>query len=536
MIDRRRFVSTAASPLLAAIADACGPALKALAAAEAPIDLGPTLEQIRRRFGLPAVGAVVVSTDRVIARGVAGFRRMGESEKVSPDAHWQLGSVTKTFTGTLAGLLVERGKLSFDTMLGDVYPELVPIMAPNVASITIRQLILHRSGMVHDDAYGWGGGPEINGPGLSLSQRRQRSVPPALKQPLEFAPGARFNYSNRGYNTLGAALEKITGQSYEQLIADELAHPLDFGTIKFGEPALDDPGREPWPHVANGSGWKPIAPVPRDQYGYWVYNPAGGLSLTLDGFGRWMQAHLRGEQKGGLLSPGMFKTLHTPLEQGGVSPFGITTNDRATGRAIWFAGSNLRNSAEHLILLEQGVGFLSVINAAPPPESQQSFFIMNTLHASAQPGRWPVPSLAPPPPNAAGEIEGEALEIAQVGGGQTRFQSRPQLSGQWQLLWSGAKDGQRLLLRFAVPAKARYAIEGSFARNRDYGDATFTLGSLRTRLSFHADKLVWETMPLGESVLDAGVHELAVTAHRNAGDDGITHHLGLDLLRLRKAA
>jgi hypothetical protein len=59
---------------------------------------------------------------------------------------------------------------------------------------------------------------------------------------------------------------------------------------------------------------------------------------------------------------------------------------------------------------------------------------------------------------------------------------------------------------------------------------------LRTRLSFHADKLVWETMPLGESVLDAGVHELAVTAHRNAGDDGITHHLGLDLLRLRKAA
>ena len=73
--------------------------------------------------------------------------------------------------------------------------------------------------------------------------------------------------------------------------------------------------------MPNGPGWKPIAPVPRNQYGYWVYNPAGGLSLTLDGFGRWMQAHLRGEQKGGLLSPGMFKTLHMPPEQGGVSPF-----------------------------------------------------------------------------------------------------------------------------------------------------------------------------------------------------------------------
>jgi hypothetical protein len=52
MIDRGRFVSTAASPALAAIAGAFGPAFKALAASEAPIDLGPRLEQIRERFGL----------------------------------------------------------------------------------------------------------------------------------------------------------------------------------------------------------------------------------------------------------------------------------------------------------------------------------------------------------------------------------------------------------------------------------------------------------------------------------------------------
>src|SRR6202050_368580 len=141
MMDRRRFFSTAASPLFAAIAGACGPALKALAAAEAPIDLGPTLEQIRERFGLPAVGGIAVSTDRVIARGVDGFRRLGAPAKVAPDAHWQLGSVTKTFTGTLTGLLVERGKLAFDTTLGEIYPELVPTMAPNVASITIPQLV-----------------------------------------------------------------------------------------------------------------------------------------------------------------------------------------------------------------------------------------------------------------------------------------------------------------------------------------------------------------------------------------------------------
>ena len=55
---------------------------------------------------------------------------------------------------------------------------------------------------------------------------------------------------------------------------------------------------------------------------------------------------------------------------------------------------------------------------------------------------------------------------------------------EWQLWWNGAKDGEQLPLRFAVPASGRYAIEGTFARNRDYGDATFALRTLRARLSF----------------------------------------------------
>jgi CubicO group peptidase (beta-lactamase class C family) len=515
------------------VVSALAPALDAVAAAEPPIDLGPTLDQIRRRCGVPAIGAIAVSTDRVIARGVAGFRRMGEPGAVSVDAHWQLGSLTKNFTGTIAGLLVERGRLSWDATLRQLYPEHLAVMAPNVANITIRHLMTHHGGMVHPDPYGWTGGAEINAPGLTLSQRRQRAIPAALKTPLLFMPGTRFSYSNRGYNVLAGVLERVAGQPYEDLVVREIARPLGFGPIRFGEPALDDPGREPWPHVADGSRWKPTAPVPRDWYGYHIANPVGGLSLTLDQCGRWMQAHLRGEQVGGILSPAMFKTLHTPLEQGGVPPIGVTPADRALGRHLWMSGSNLRNFAEYMILLDRGVGILSAINALPPPENQHSFLIMNTALSYALPGR-PAPALAPPQPNASGDIEGEALDIGHVDGGSVQFQSFPQLSRQWQLWWSGAKDGQRLLLRLTVPARGRYAIDGTFARNRDYGDATFTIGNVRTRVSFRADKLVWEAMPLGETALDAGMHELAVTAHRNAGENGVACHLGLDVLRLRR--
>src|SRR5579871_5492348 len=310
MVDRRGFISAAFSVPLTGAISSLWPSLEGNAAPAAPLDLGPTLEQLRRRCGVPAVGAIVVATDRVIARGVAGFRRMGEPGAVSTDAHWQLGSLTKNFGGTLTAVLVERGKLSWDATIRQIYPEHVSVMAPNVPDITIRQLMTHRSGMVHPDPFEWTGGPEINGPGLTLMQRRQRAIPTALRQPLLFMPGSRFSYSNRGYIVLAAICEKVTGQSYETLIANEIARPLGFGPIKFGEPALDDPAHEPWPHVAEGPGWKPVAPAARDWYGYHVANPAGGLSLTLDQCGLWMQAHLRGEQAGGIVSPAMFKTLH----------------------------------------------------------------------------------------------------------------------------------------------------------------------------------------------------------------------------------
>lgn len=533
MIDRRRLIATAAGAPLAAVMSMLESVLDGVAASDAPFDLGPALEQIRRRCGVPAVGAIAVSTDRVLARGVAGFRKMGEPGLVSVDAHWQLGSLTKNFTGTLAGQLVERGGLSWDATLRQLFPEYLPVMAPNVPDITIRHLMTHHSGMVHPDPYGWPGGPEINAPGLTLSQRRQRAVPAALKGPLLFVPGTRFSYSNRGYNVLAAVLERLTGRSYEELVVREIAQPLGLGSIRFGEPALDDPNREPWPHVSNGSSWKPTQPVPRDQYGYHIANPVGGLSLTLDQCALWMQAHLRGEQAGGIVSPATFKLLHTPLEQGGVPPFGVTPAEPLLGRSIWMAGTNLRNLAEYKILLDRGAAILSVINANPPNDNPHTFFLMQTALAFAQPGR-PAPALAPPQPDAAGNIEGEGLDIAHVGGGEVQFQSFRQLSGRWQLWWTGAKDGQQLLLRLMVPVTGRYAIDGVFARNRDYGDATFALRGLRTRLSFRADRLAWETMPLGETALEAGVHELAVTAIGNAGEGGIACHLGLDVLRLRQ--
>jgi CubicO group peptidase (beta-lactamase class C family) len=527
MITRREFFLRGGSPLLASLL------LPTRFFGDDLSDKFPEiLNVLRQRTRLPAIAAVITTRDQIVAQGESGRNRIDQQTAVSPSAHWQLGSITKTFTATLTAILVEKGKLDWDTKLSGIYPEFVSRMAPNVGQITIRNIIEHRSGM-GGDVFPWEGAPEFNQPGLTLSQRRQRSVPLALGAPLDFEPGNRYQYSNRAYNLLGACLERVARRSWEDLIVNEIATPLDIRSVVFGEPAMADPNREPWPHLLERNRWKPVAPVPLTKYGYHVCNPAGGISLTLEGVARWMQAHLNGEQKPGVLSTEMFKTIHTTESQGGVPALGVSAKSPALGRSLSHNGSNSRNFANMMILPDKGIGVFFATNAVPSEKTPAQWLIWNTLLSLALPGNWPRPALKPPAPNSRGVIEGEALEVVQMTGGSVDFQNFKQLSRQFQIWWSGAKDKNKLVLRFQVPRAGNYSLEGIFAHNRDFGKVTIKVGALERSLNFHADKLGWDRVSLGECQLDAGPQNITVIAQGSAGQNGVACHLGLDTLSLR---
>ena len=518
------------------------PLIAPLLAAEARADDDPDgfaarLERMRSRFGLPALGAVVVAPGGLTHLAVAGVRRAGETGKVGPDAHWQVGSITKTFTATLAALLVERGALRWESTLGEVFAEQRAGMAPGVADVTVRQIVLHRSGM-GGDVIPWSGHPEVNAPGLTLSERRQRFVALALRKPLLFAPGTKRTYSNQGYNALGAVAERVTGKPYETLVAEELCRPLGIRSVVFGEPALARPDAEPWPHRPDGKGgWRPVPPVPLTEHGYHACNPAGGISLTLADFARWMRAHLAGEASGGILPARAFRALHTAEGDGGIPAYGLGQAWPALGRNLSHSGSNGRNFADHCLLPERGAGVFLAANAVPPPESRAAGFLRVALLADALPGRGPRPALDPPLLAPPGEIEGEALEVVRLTGGGVQFQNFPRLSGGFQLWWSGAEDGDTLVLRGRAARAGRYAVSAVFGSNRDFGAATVAIaGGLSRRLDFKADALRWDDRDLGETTLPSGPFDVTVTAHGSAGAGGIVCHLALDVLRLRRHA
>ena len=108
-------------------------------------DLAQVIESIRVEGGLPALAAAIIIDGKIYATAAVGTRKIGTENWVTVDDKFIIGSCGKTFTATLAALLVEDGRLSWNTTIRDVFPDLK--MLPEYETITIQQLLSHRAGL-----------------------------------------------------------------------------------------------------------------------------------------------------------------------------------------------------------------------------------------------------------------------------------------------------------------------------------------------------------------------------------------------------
>src|SRR3954452_2316694 len=144
--SRRNIIRTLIAALLAA------PLGGAMAAPAPPPDhLDSLLRPIRQKYDLPALAGAVVTSEGLIAAGAVGVRKYGTDIPVTVRDQFHLGSCTKSMTATLIATLVEEGKLSWDTILAQAFPDLVDLMNPAYRSVTLEQLFAHRGGFASYD-------------------------------------------------------------------------------------------------------------------------------------------------------------------------------------------------------------------------------------------------------------------------------------------------------------------------------------------------------------------------------------------------
>ncbi len=163
------------------------------------------------------MGTVLVARGgKVLFSNGYGFANLEWRVPNDPATRFRIGSITKQFTSAAILLLEERGKLAIDdpvkTYLSD---------APAAWNrITLRHLLTHTSGI-----------PDfINSPGFARMQpfaaTPEELVAHFRGEPLEFEPGSQFSYSNSGYILLSYLIEKLSGDSYERFIRQNLFAPL----------------------------------------------------------------------------------------------------------------------------------------------------------------------------------------------------------------------------------------------------------------------------------------------------------------------
>jgi len=160
--------------------------------------------------------AVAVSAGGELVDHAAGVLNKGTGVEADTGSLFQIGSVTKIWTTTLALQLADEGRLDLDRPVREYLPEFKLADENAAARITVRQLMCHTSGFEGDIFTDTGRGDD----------RVEKLVATLADVPQLFAPGEMFSYNNAAFCVLGRIVEVLRGKAYDDCLRDHLFVPL----------------------------------------------------------------------------------------------------------------------------------------------------------------------------------------------------------------------------------------------------------------------------------------------------------------------
>lgn len=174
--------------------------------------LDPWLSGLQRD-GVFSGAFLVARNGREIYAHAYGTRDLTTNAALNVDDRFPLASIGKAFTHVAIAQLVEAGRITPETTIADIIPDY-----PNATSrtATIQQLITHRGGIA--DIFG----PAFRDAPKSGFTNNHAYFEFVAAQPPMFAPGAQEEYCNGCYVVLGEIIERVSGQPYEQYVAEHV--------------------------------------------------------------------------------------------------------------------------------------------------------------------------------------------------------------------------------------------------------------------------------------------------------------------------
>jgi CubicO group peptidase (beta-lactamase class C family) len=366
--------------------------------AQAQTSLDSMLKPYLTQYDLPSIAAAVVKDGKIISAGAIGTRRAGVKISVTINDRFHLGSDTKAMTALLAAMLVEEGKLRWNTTPAEVFPELADKMDSGFRRITLEQLLSHTSGVPSDNEDIVKVFMEAMTKDGNLDDLRYWMVQQWSKRPLVFESGIKFAYSNMGYIIVGAIIERTAGKTWDELITERIFIPLKLRTAGLGEQSSLGRIDAPLGHAIVDGKVKAMLAGPNGDIPP-IVGPAGIAHMSILDFAYWAGWNAgEGKRKPNLVKPETMRKLHTPVismpERKSAAPgtpaggryalgWGELTVDWAPYPLLYHGGSNEMNLAHIWIDTKRDFAMVTVTNISGLKANEALFKLACELYTKS---------------------------------------------------------------------------------------------------------------------------------------------------------
>ena len=355
----------------------------------------PTIEQICKDFAqtehLPSLVYGLVVDGKLVHTGNIGIINTTTKIVANNTSVYRIASMSKSFTAMAILQLRDAEKLRLDDPAYLYIPELKgQKFSTDSPEITIRHLLTHAAGFPEDNP--WGDRQ------LAISDETMLKM---FKKGISFSntPGTAYEYSNMGFAMLGYIIKKVSGQTYQTYINENILKPLGMVNTYW------DYAKVPQNQLVKGYRWLDENWVEQPMLGDGAYGAMGGMLTTMDDFAKYTAFHLSDAvseaKESVVLRRSSLREMHQPWN---ISAFN-TENKNANGKIMPFVsayGYGLRwvEDADHKIgighsgglpgfgsnwkiLPKYGIGIIAFANRTYAPVSGLNVQILDTLVALA---------------------------------------------------------------------------------------------------------------------------------------------------------
>jgi CubicO group peptidase (beta-lactamase class C family) len=289
--------------------------------------------QALSQHSIPGMSIALVENGRVVYAKGFGTTSLSEVRRPSADTQYRLASVSKPITAVGVFQLVRAGTVRLDAPAREYCPELARLNG----AATVRQFLMHRTGMRHttdsEDLNIKGAFPRL---GAALER--------IVQEPLRFPPGTKTLYTSWGYAALGCVIEGASGLSYTDFIRRRVLEPAGMNSTTFDDPAYTSDTFSPGFRRGTIYGLRPSLVVDTR-----FKTPASGIISTANDLARFAIAVFDGR----LVTDAAAKDM-----------FSVTPD--SDGRAVFTAGwtiDSTRSLFEYNGSMEGATAYLEIVPA-----------------------------------------------------------------------------------------------------------------------------------------------------------------------------